>query len=269
MGGSCVELAERGVIAEPSCFRIAVGCPNKADLGSSSAGETEEVFDEFEAALIVQGEGSTPNGKNLSSHAQLNHGHALAVYSEPMEDRIHLLATTVDRLFEESGHVSYGETVTQREHALQAAMLAEAEGASHSLILASLLHDVGHMLHPDAALALAQSQDDTHEEIGARWLGQYFGPAVCDPVALHVHAKRYLCWAEPDYYDTLSEVSKMSLALQGGVMTDDEAQHFLRLPFARDAISLRRWDERAKECHAATPDLAYFLQSLRHCLQGT
>lgn len=58
------------------------------------------------------------------------------------------------KLFNEQGDSEYGgEPVTQGEHALQAAHLALAEGAPGSLVIASLLHDVGHLLHalPDDA----------------------------------------------------------------------------------------------------------------------
>ena len=185
-----------------------------------------------------------------------------------MNEQIRAVSAAIEQLFQQAGDVSYGEDVTQSAHALQTAALAEEEGASHALILASLLHDVGHMVHPDAALALEQSQDDTHEQLGAEWLAQFFGPAVTQPVALHVQAKRYLCWADPDYYDGLSDVSKKSLALQGGVFSDDQAREFLQVPYAREAISLRKWDERAKISGAATPDLPHFLQSVRHCLEG-
>lgn len=198
----------------------------------------------------------------------MNHGHVLAVYSALMNEQIRAVSAAIEQLFQQAGDVSYGEDVTQSAHALQTAALAEEEGASHALILASLLHDVGHMVHPDAALALEQSQDDTHEQLGAEWLAQFFGPAVTQPVALHVQAKRYLCWADPDYYDGLSDVSKKSLALQGGVFSDDQARDFLQVPYAREAISLRKWDERAKVSGAVTPDLPHFLQSVRHCLEG-
>ncbi|MGA0882334.1 MAG: phosphonate degradation HD-domain oxygenase [Burkholderiaceae bacterium] len=199
---------------------------------------------------------------------QLNHGHLLAVYSAVMNAHISAVSATIEQLFLRSGDVSYGEDVTQREHALQAAYLAQEAGAPHSLILAALLHDVGHLLHPDAGLALEQAQDDTHEQIGASWLAQFFGPPVSEPVNLHVQAKRYLCWADPDYYDGLSDVSKRSLALQGGVFSSMEAKAFLQLPYAREAISLRQWDEQAKVPQAPTPSLHHFLQSVRHCLEG-
>jgi len=199
---------------------------------------------------------------------QLNHGHVRKVYSGPMNIDAQRLIGDILALFDRSGDVSYGEDVTQRQHALQAAQLAESEGASPALVLASLLHDVGHLLHPDAAQALEHSQDDAHEEIGADWLGQYFGPEVSQPVALHVQAKRYLCYSDPGYYDSLSDVSKTTLALQGGVFDEAQADQFLQRPHALEAISLRRWDERAKCRDAQTPTLQHFLQSVPHCLRG-
>jgi predicted HD phosphohydrolase len=94
-------------------------------------------------------------------------------------------------LFNEQGDSEYGgEPVTQGEHALQSAHLAMAEGASSSLVLASLLHDVGHLLHALPDDAPDQGIDDLHEELGYRFLQKYFGPAVSEPVHLHVAAKR-------------------------------------------------------------------------------
>ena len=57
----------------------------------------------------------------------------------------------IDRLFtlfREKGDGAYfGEAVTETEHALQSAHLAEKSGAAPELIAAALLHDVGHLLH--------------------------------------------------------------------------------------------------------------------------
>ncbi|MEY2776361.1 MAG: hypothetical protein RLY30_459 [Pseudomonadota bacterium] len=185
-----------------------------------------------------------------------------------MNIEVQRLIGDIQAMFDQSGDVSYGEDVTQRQHALQSAQLAESEGASPPLILASLLHDVGHMLHPDAALALAHSQDDAHESIGADWLSQYFVPEVSVPVGLHVQAKRYLCFSDPGYYDSLSDVSKVTLALQGGVFTEEEAHRFAARPHAQEAISLRRWDERAKLRTAHTQSLQHFLTLVPLCLKG-
>ena len=166
-------------------------------------------------------------------------------------------------LFVEHGDWVYlGEAVTQKEHALQAATLAERSSASASQIAAALLHDIGHIINasdPNAADKLKiDNADDLHEEIGYRWLGAYFGPEVSDPVRLHVPAKRYLCTVDEKYIKILSETSLRSLKDQGGPMTPDEVKAFESEPFSTDAVSVRRWDDSAKVPNLETPDLPHF-----------
>ncbi len=174
--------------------------------------------------------------------------------------------TTIDSLLgllRTAGQGRYGETdVTQLEHALQCAALAEAEGASSALIAAALLHDIGHLANPDDYPALLRDEDGRHEETGAVVLAQWFGPEVSEPVRLHVPAKRYLAMAEPGYDALLSPASVTSLRLQGGPFTAAEAQDFLTLPHAEAAIRLRRWDDAAKTRDLATPDLDHFADHL-------
>jgi phosphonate degradation associated HDIG domain protein len=163
------------------------------------------------------------------------------------------------RLFHERGDAAYlGEPVSQKEHALQTAWAAEQAGAASVVIAAALLHDVGHLLHDlpeDCALA---GIDDAHEERGARWLDRHLGPAVAEPVRLHVSAKRYLCATEPSYLGLLSEASLRSLHLQGGPFTPGEAAQFRDNPYAEAAVALRRFDEQAKVPGLPTPDLEHF-----------
>ena len=152
-----------------------------------------------------------------------------------------------------------GEAVTQEQHALQCAFLAESEKAPPSLIVAALLHDVGHLLD-DAFINEAAPEDDHHHEVlGDMFLSRWFGPDVTEPARLHVAAKRYLCAVDPAYLDGLSPASRHSLALQGGVMSPAEAAAFIAAPFAEDAVRLRLWDDRAKELDLVTPDLDHFL----------
>jgi predicted HD phosphohydrolase len=122
----------------------------------------------------------------------------------------------IARLFAERGDSAYGrEAVSQREHALQAASLAVAEGASAALVTAALLHDVGHLLHDLPEDVPDEGVDDRHEELAGRWLATRFGADVVDPVRLHVAAKRYLCAIDPTYRQQLSPPSLLSLRLQG------------------------------------------------------
>ena len=156
----------------------------------------------------------------------------------------------------------YGlSAINQLQHALQAAALAEADNAPPATVLASLLHDVGHMVHDLGEDPAARGVDDVHEELGATWLAERFGPEVSEPVRLHVTAKRYLCTVEPDYFSKLTPDSVRSLKLQGGPMSPDEVAAFRADPFHAEAVRLRRYDEGAKDPRAQTPD---FDHSLRH-----
>ena len=164
----------------------------------------------------------------------------------------------IERMFARRGAEGYGEGVSQLEHALQAAALAEGEGQPAAQIVAALLHDIGHLMHDLPEDIADQGVDTQHESLASAWLSQHFGPEVSEPVRLHVAAKRYLCHADPRYFDHLSEASKLSLRLQGGRMTADEAARFEREPFRAEAIDVRRWDDEAKVVGATTPGLDHF-----------
>ena len=173
---------------------------------------------------------------------------------------------TITLMFDASGTLRYGEHVNQIEHALQCALLAQQAGANDELVVAALLHDVGHLLHRDARGALLAGVDDVHENLGAKYLAKWFGPAVCQPIALHVQAKRFLCLRELAYHDLLSPVSQRSLALQGGPMSEAQALEFESSEHAAAAVMLRRWDDEAKVAGLTTPPLAHFMQLADRCL---
>jgi gamma-butyrobetaine dioxygenase len=111
---------------------------------------------------------------------------------------------------------------------------------------------------PGGSSPPASTADSRHGEAGAAWLSQWFGQAVTEPVRLHVPAKRYLCAVEPGYFGLLSEESVRTLARQGGPMTQAEAAAFEALPHARDAVSVRRWDDEAKDPAVTPPGFAHF-----------
>lgn len=164
------------------------------------------------------------------------------------------------QILEERGGGRYGgEAVTQKEHALQAAWAAERAGADSELIAAALLHDIGHLMYEAGEDEPAASgHNDAHEEAGAAWLMLHFGPAVVEPIRLHVDAKRYLCTAEAGYFERLSPSSVRSLGLQGGPFTDGEAAAFRGHPNFAAAVRLRHWDEEAKVPKLQTPGLSHF-----------
>ena len=174
------------------------------------------------------------------------------------------ICTQVETLFRQHGDDAYfGESVSQREHALQAAHLAENEGAPDSLVVAALLHDVGHLLHGLDEQIADRGIDGRHEAVGEAWLREWFGPEVTEPVRLHVAAKRYLCAVDPDYRAHLSPASQLSLDLQGGCFSADEATAFEANPFAEAATRLRRWDDAAKTPARDVPGVEHYRERLR------
>ncbi|MBF5010978.1 phosphonate degradation HD-domain oxygenase [Burkholderia pseudomultivorans] len=172
-----------------------------------------------------------------------------------------LTVEQIDGLYREHGHVAYsGEPVTQLEHALQSGLLAEQAGADEALVAAAFLHDLGHLLNRQGETPSARGIDDLHQYFVLPFLRPLFSDAVLEPIRLHVDAKRCLCRTDAGYFESLSPDSVRSLALQGGIFSDDEAMTFLRRPFAEDALRLRRWDDTAKEAGKLTPDLDHYME---------
>lgn len=164
----------------------------------------------------------------------------------------------IAQAFAARGGDSYGEQVTQLDHALQCAWLAEQEDAGDHLIAAALLHDYGHLFEGRGDAAERDGRDARHELHGARALRRWFGLEVAGPVALHVLAKRYLCAAEPGYAEALSPASVLSLKLQGGAFTQEQCRRFERSRFAADAIRVRRWDDTGKVVGYVAPGLGHY-----------
>jgi len=169
------------------------------------------------------------------------------------------IACELIALLETHGRAAYyGEAVSQQEHALQTAALAESDGAPDTLIVAALLHDVGHLIQGQDEEIAARGLDGRHEEAGHAWLARHFGPAVTEPIELHVAAKRYLCAVDREYECRLSPASRRSLELQGGPMRAEETQRFEQHEFYREAVRLRRWDDEAKTPGLVVPGLARY-----------
>jgi len=159
-----------------------------------------------------------------------------------------LFVNIVDKIinkYQTNNSLYIGEKVTMTEHMVQTAMLAEQNHSSESLICACLLHDYGHFIIEDPDHLVSKSIDGKHENIAFNFLRNYFKPEVFEPIKLHVQAKRYLC-RNKSYWDILSEASKVSLKLQGGIMGNNEAKKFVSLKFHGDAILLRKYDDDGK-----------------------
>jgi len=179
------------------------------------------------------------------------------------------IANEIQRLLEDKANGAYGLSgVNQQQHALQAAWLAERDGHPDALVVAALLHDIGHMVHELGENPAARGIDARHEEVGQEFLAAHFGPEVTEPVRLHVAAKRYLCATEADYFAKLAPDSVRSLALQGGPMSAEEVAAFEALPQYAEAVQLRRYDEQAKVKGLETPPVAHFMPAVRRCLRG-
>jgi gamma-butyrobetaine dioxygenase len=176
------------------------------------------------------------------------------------QDVIDDALTTIERTFYSAGGMAYlGEDVTMIQHQLQAGALGV--GRDDALVVAALLHDIGHVIE-----TTADDHDAHHDESGARWLSRWFGPDVTEPVRLHVAAKRYLVATEVGYAANLSDASVHSLRLQGGPMSPSEATSFENLPHAQAAVALRRLDEAAKDASTEAPGLDTYRDVLRRVM---
>lgn len=172
----------------------------------------------------------------------------------------------IDNLFSwlsHEGQSRYDEAVTQLEHALQGAALAECETGQNADIAAALLHDVGHLLmkeHWQRKDFL--DKDLKHEIVGANWLQQFFREPVTESICLHVPAKRYLCAVDAQYWSGFSDGSKSSLVKQGGPMAEREVDEFELTLGYEAAVRLRRIDDRAKVVGLDVPPLSHYADAV-------
>lgn len=180
--------------------------------------------------------------------------------------------TVIDEVFAlyaARGSAAYfGEAVSMAEHGLQTAHFAELDGARETVVAAALLHDIGHLIATVPDDIAEWTVDARHEATGARWLSKWFGAEVAEPVRLHVRAKRYLCTVDPAYFSQLSPASVLTLKLQGGLMSAEEVAGFEAEPGYRDAVLVRRCDDRGKIAGLATRRLQDYQGLLRSLTAG-
>lgn len=173
----------------------------------------------------------------------------------------------IEALFARWGTNKYDEQVSQIEHAVQCANFARLADSDDDLIVATLLHDIGHLLEleqRDGSVNLAKNDD--HESTGAAYLARHFSSAVTAPIALHVEAKRFLCTTEESYFAKLSPGSVRSLEMQGGKMSATEVERFAKHPARDRAVALRRWDELGKDVEPSGLTFADFREYLQSSL---
>jgi phosphonate degradation associated HDIG domain protein len=167
------------------------------------------------------------------------------------------------RTYREHGHRHYGEDVTELQHALQCATFAQEAGEPPAVAAAALLHDYGHLCHQLGEDIATHGVDARHEHIGYNKLKGLFTNEIVDACRLHVAAKRYLCWKERAYLDSLSDASRQSLQLQGGPMNADDAREFESEPYFDLAVRVRRYDDMGKLPDMVTPGLDSFIPLLQ------
>ena len=165
----------------------------------------------------------------------------------------------LEDIFERRGGEEYlGEPVTMAQHMLQGATIAEKNGMPEVVIVAALLHDIGHFTSEFGTYSPDDTHDRHHEEAGAEVLAAFFPTLVTDCVRYHVAAKRYLCATKPEYFDRLSAASVHTLRLQGGPMDADEVAEFQKNPNLEQIIQVRYLDEAGKHPDMETPPFAHF-----------
>lgn len=170
----------------------------------------------------------------------------------------------IKELFESAKAEEYlGEDITLVEHMIQCAENAQADDAQNWLIVAALLHDIGHLLVPDPANAQDSGVDMHHDDVGAEWISKRFPNNVVQAVRLHVDAKKYLVATDNDYYDHLSEASQITLDIQGGVFSKSEATDFIQQQYAYEAVLLRKWDDAGKIRGAVTTRIEDYADLIR------
>ena len=172
-------------------------------------------------------------------------------------------------IFERRGGEEYlGEAVTMAQHMLQGAHLAERQGEEEIIVVAALLHDIGHFTSEFGAFSMDDTHDKRHEEAGALVLERFFPSLVVDCVRHHVAAKRYLCATDPTYFEQLSAASIHSLKLQGGPMSAEEIEEFEKNPNVKEIVRVRHFDDAGKIAGMETAGFDHFAPMLQRAVDA-
>lgn len=163
---------------------------------------------------------------------------------------------------------SYGESVSMAEHMTQTAQVA-LKYDDDNVLVAALLHDVGHGIAEGTGFSLQDTADREHEELGAEYLQQRgFNEQIVAGVRYHVAAKRYLVAVEPSYGAVLSEASHYTLGLQGGPMSSQEVTTFEKIPHFDTAVKVRRCDDAGKDPNQPAVTFEYFHDAIVRVLDN-
>lgn len=230
------------------------------DHGGFGSDHTETVHEVMETFVVVRAPGRIQPGSGWSGASPLDvaptvadlcgfepdhrwQGSSLLGRELPLVDVVlDLMAATAEE--------TYGERLSMLDHALQSAAGAAADGVGDEMVLACLLHDLGHILGRAGDWGLPG-----HAEVGARALQPLLDRAIVEPIRDHVMAKRYRVAVEPSYHDHLSKASQMSLAEQGGPLCSADAEAFAAGAFAAEAMRLRAYDDDGKVDGLVIPPL--------------
>ena len=158
---------------------------------------------------------------------------------------MHILDKIISN-FKNNKSLYIGEKLTMSDHMIQSAMLAEKAKCNDNLVCSCLLHDYGHFIIEDPYSLVNNNKDGEHEAIGYEYLKKFFNKEIVEPIKYHVLAKRYLA-RNKKYFNFLSEASKKSLKLQGGILNDDESKEFKKKKYFKNSILVRKFDEAAKK----------------------
>ena len=179
------------------------------------------------------------------------------------------LVSVLEKIYLSKGRDEYlGEPVTVAQHMLQGATIAEQTGQDEHIIVAALLHDVGHFVGEFGTFSMDDTQDRYHEESGAKMLEPFFPKVVVDCVRHHVAAKRYLCATRREYLSRLSKASVHSLKLQGGPMNEEEVAQFEKLPNLRAIVQVRYLDDGGKQANMQTAPFSHFAPMLERLIDA-
>ncbi len=188
------------------------------------------------------------------------------------KEEAEIIVDEIFSLYENHGNADYiGEPVSQLEHMCQAAQLAEEEGHDDEVVLAAFFHDIGHLCEFIMPVELMEGVGVLdHESIGQEYLVKKgFSERIAKLVRSHVEAKRFLTFRYPEYFEKLSDASKLTLQHQGGRMNAEEAEAFEADPMFDIYIKMRTWDDLAKITNKALPDLNRYKQmAISHLMQN-